>query len=381
MSRRVKLGDVVSHVKDKIDKDNTSLEYYIGGEHIDSGRIVINKKAPLKGSTIGPAFHMHFMPGDVLLMSRNPHLCKASMADFEGICSDVSYVVRTKDESVFTQRLLPFVVQTKAFWRFAEENKRGGMPFFLNWKDFAEFEFSLPDPEEQEKIADLLWAAEKTKEAYEAQLALTDELVKSQFIEMFGALDSNKKGWKKDTLKKHADVLVGYPFPSTGYTEDGIRIVGGYNLMQGFINWEDSKHWPDPSGYEQYLLQAGDIVMAMDRPWTGNGFKMAFIESEALPAILIQRTARIRAKDISNKFLYAMLNSTWFAEHCDVKGALVPHISNKDINSFSIFVPPYDLQAEFAEFYQQSDKSKFELKQSIEKVETIIKSISEESFS
>ena len=333
MSRRVKLGDVVSHVKDKIDKDNTSLEYYIGGEHIDSGRIVINKKAPLKGSTIGPAFHMHFMPGDVLLMSRNPHLCKASMADFEGICSDVSYVVRTKDESVFTQRLLPFVVQTKAFWRFAEENKRGGMPFFLNWKDFAEFEFSLPDPEEQEKIADLLWAAEKTKEAYEAQLALTDELVKSQFIEMFGALDSNKKGWKKDTLKKHADVLVGY-------------------------NWEDSKHWPDPSGYEQYLLQAGDIVMAMDRPWTGNGFKMAFIESEALPAILIQRTARIRAKDISNKFLYAMLNSTWFAEHCDVKGALVPHISNKDINSFSIFVPPYDLQAEFAEFYQQSDKSK-----------------------
>ena len=84
MSRRVKLGDVASHIKDKIDKDNTSLEYYIGGEHIDSGRIVINKKAPLKGSTIGPAFHMHFMPGDVLLMSRNPHLCKASMTDFEG---------------------------------------------------------------------------------------------------------------------------------------------------------------------------------------------------------------------------------------------------------------------------------------------------------
>ena len=176
---------------------------------------------------------------------------------------------------------------------------------------------------------------------------------------MFGTLDSNEKGWKKDPLKKHADVLVGYPFSSSGYTEDGIRIVGGYNLMQGFINWDDSKHWPDPSGYEQYLLQAGDIVMAMDRPWTGNGFKMAFIEREALPAILIQRTACIRAKDISNEFLYAMLNSTWFAEHCDVKGSLVPHISNKDINSFSIFVPPVDLQTEFAAFYQQSDKSKF----------------------
>ena len=176
---------------------------------------------------------------------------------------------------------------------------------------------------------------------------------------MFGSLDSNEKGWKKEPLKKHADVLVGYPFPSTGYSEDGIRIVGGYNLMQGYINWEDSKHWPDPSGFEQYLLCAGDIVMAMDRPWTGNGFKMAFIEKDALPAILIQRTACIRARDVSNEFLYTMLNSTWFAEHCDVKGSLVPHISNKDINSFGIFVPPDELQREFSTFYQQSDKSKF----------------------
>jgi len=128
--------------------------------------------------------------------------------------------------------------------------------------------------------------------------------------------------------------------------------------MQGYINWADSKHWPDQVGYEQYLLKPGDIVMAMDRPWTGSGFKMAFVEGNALPAILIQRTACIRAKDVTNEFLYAMLNSTWFAEHCDVKGSLVPHISNKDINSYSIFVPPIELQNEFAAFFQQSDKSK-----------------------
>ena len=175
---------------------------------------------------------------------------------------------------------------------------------------------------------------------------------------MFGALDSNEKGWLKEPLKKHADVLVGYPFPSAGYAEEGIKIVGGYNLMQGYINWEESKYWPDPTGFEQYLLQKGDIVMAMDRPWTGNGFKMAFIDGDNLPAILIQRTACIRAKDLSNEFLYAMLNSTWFAEHCDVKGSLVPHISNKDINSFGIFVPPVELQKEYAAFYKQSDKSK-----------------------
>ena len=188
----------------------------------------------------------------------------------------------------------------------------------------------------------------------------------SQFIEMFGELDTNEEGWLKEPLKKHAEVIVGYPFPSTGYTEEGIRIVGGYNLMQGYINWDDSKHWPAPTGYEQYLLKEGDIVMAMDRPWTGSGFKMAFIDGDKLPAILIQRTACIRAKDLANEFLYAMLNSSWFAEHCDVKGSLVPHISNKDINSFSVFVPPIELQREYATFYQQSAKSKYLLQCAVE---------------
>ena len=202
----------------------------------------------------------------------------------------------------------------------------------------------------------------------------------SQFIEMFGELDTNEEGWLKEPLKKHAEVIVGYPFPSTGYTEEGIRIVGGYNLMQGYINWDDSKHWPAPTGYEQYLLKEGDIVMAMDRPWTGSGFKMAFIDGDKLPAILIQRTACIRAKDLANEFLYAMLNSSWFAEHCDVKGSLVPHISNKDINSFSVFVPPIELQREYATFYQQSAKSKFAAHEALKELTNAQKALMKKIF-
>ena len=123
---KVKLKDVVMRVKEKVDKDNTDLEYYVGGEHIDGNEICVSRRGVIQGSTIGPAFHMAFKAGDVLLMSRNPHLRKASMADFDGICSDVSYICRTKDESVLLQSFLPFLMQTNDFWRFAEENKKGG---------------------------------------------------------------------------------------------------------------------------------------------------------------------------------------------------------------------------------------------------------------
>ena len=140
---KVLLGDVVDHVKDKVDKDSTDLEFYVGGEHIDGDEITVRRRGHIEGSTIGPAFHTRFQQGDVLLMSRNPHLRKASMVDFDGICSDVSYVCRTKDNNVLLQSLLPFILQTPEFWQFAEENKKGGLPFFLNWKDFARFEFEL----------------------------------------------------------------------------------------------------------------------------------------------------------------------------------------------------------------------------------------------
>jgi len=372
---KVYLKDVVTRIKDKVDKDNTDLEFYIGGEHFDNGEIQITKRGVIEGSTIGPAFHMRFLPGDVLLMSRNPHLRKAGVVNFEGICSDVSYVCRTKDENILMQKFLPFIFQSDDFWKFAEENKKGSTNFFLNWSDFEKYEFTLPDIETQRKLVEMLWAFEDTKTAYKKLLEKTDELVKSQFIEMFGTVDTNEKNLIKEPLKKHAEVIVGYPFPSTGYTEEGIKIVGGYNLMQGYIKWDESKRWPDTTGYEQFLLEPGDIVMAMDRPWTGEGFKMAFIDEQQLPAILIQRTACIRARGIENEFLHAMLNSNWFADHCNVKGSLVPHISNKDINSFEILVPKEEEQKRFSEFYRQSDKSKFELKQAITDVDNLARAL------
>ena len=188
---KVLLKNVVARIKDKVDKDNTDLEYYIGGEHFDSGEIQITKKGIIKESTIGPAFHMRFQAGDVLLMSRNPHLRKAGVVNFEGICSDVSYVCRTKDENVLMQIFVPFIFQTDHFWKFAEENKKGSTNFFLNWSDFEKYEFELPEIDTQRKLCEMMWALEDTKTAYKKLLLQTDELVKSQFIEMFGGTDSD----------------------------------------------------------------------------------------------------------------------------------------------------------------------------------------------
>lgn len=249
-----------------------------------------------------------------------------------------------------------------------------------HFKWLKEADIVVHDVNKQNEIVGQLDLLTSMMNKHQLLLDRYDELVKSRFVEMFGDPIINKEGWKKDSLGTHADVVVGYPFPSSEYVEDGIPIVGGYNLMQGFVQWENSKYWQSAKGYEQYLLKSNDIVIAMDRPWVGNGFKIATIKEDELPAILIQRTACIRCKNVRRAFLYMLLDSTWFADHCQITGSLVPHISNKDILNYQIIVPPIELQNKFAEFVAQADKSKLTIQKSMDNLTELRDSLLQEYF-
>jgi type I restriction enzyme S subunit len=177
---------------------------------------------------------------------------------------------------------------------------------------------------------------------------------------MFGDPVTNNRNWELSTIGSRADVLTGNPFDSTKYTETGIKICGGLIIMPDRIAWEDAKHWENADGLEKFLLEEDDIVLAMDRPWISSGFKIAQIQRSELPALLIQRTARIRAKDINHRFLLWMFNTERFSLHCRITETTVPHISVGDIRDYEIPFPPLDLQNRFAAFAEAADKSKLD---------------------
>ena len=247
-------------------------------------------------------------------------------------------------------------------------------------KELDEIEITVVSEQKQKDIVAVLHRVEKVITLRKKELKELDDLIKARFVEMFGDPEINPKGWEKAPLKNHAEVIVGYPFPSEEYSEKGIDIVGGYNLMQGYIQWDDSKHWPNETGYERYLLQENDIVMAMDRPWVNGGFKIARVDATHLPALLIQRTACIRGKGLQQEFLHILLDSQRFAEHCNVTGSLVPHISNKDINSFQVILPPIKLQNDFAIFVSQVDKSKSAVQKALDEAQLLFDSLMQQYF-
>ena len=78
----VAFGDVVRQIKDKVDPEDSGLERYVAGEHMDTDDLHIRRWGVIGDDYLGPAFHMRFKPGQVLYVSRRTYL---TQPDPEGI--------------------------------------------------------------------------------------------------------------------------------------------------------------------------------------------------------------------------------------------------------------------------------------------------------
>lgn len=175
---RVAFGDVVRQVRDRVDPEESGLERYVAGEHMDTDDLRIRRWGTIGDGYLGPAFHMRFNPGQVLYGSRRTYLRKVAVADFEGITANTTFVLEPKDPCVLLPELLPFVMQTEAFHQHAIKQSKGSVNPYINFSDLTWFEFLLPPPDEQRRITTILNRARESvdslvrlEEAYERVIA------------------------------------------------------------------------------------------------------------------------------------------------------------------------------------------------------------------
>ena len=380
---KVKFSDVVRRANTKEDKDNTDKVFYVGGEHIDSNEVLITKRGIIAGSTIGPMFYFGFKAGQVLFVSRNPHLRKAGMVDFDGICSEKTFVLETIDENILLQRYLPFILQSDHFWSYAESNKSGSVNFFINWSTLAKYEFELPSIAKQKELSDLLWAINDTKLAYRKMLIATDELVKSQFIALFGKPGTDEKGWGLTTLgnccelnprrPKNMRTDVDYSFvPMPAVSEKGIV--------------DPSTHKPYSELCKGFTYFAnGDVLFAKITPCMENG--KGGIASELKNGSGFGSTEFHVLRPIPQKsnpyWIYIITMFDKFrndAEKVMTGTGGQRRVPISYLSDYPISLPPIELQEQFAAFVQQSDKSKFEIEQAITSIDKLYRSIIAENL-
>lgn len=155
---RVAFGDVVRNVNNTTkDPSASGVERVIAMEHMDPGELQINRWGDVADGT---TFTRLVTPGQTLFGKRRAYQRKVAFAEFEAVCSGDIYTFEAIKDALLPE-LLPFLVQSEGFFEHALGTSAGSLSPRTNWRDLSNFEFNLPPLDEQQRIAELMWAGER----------------------------------------------------------------------------------------------------------------------------------------------------------------------------------------------------------------------------
>ena len=173
-----------------------------------------------------------------------------------------------------------------------------------------------------------------------------------------------KEGWEYKTLGECCEILNGYPFKSSLYSNSGIRVIRITNVQKGYVIDSNPKYYPESKITEisNFILKNEDILISL----TGNVGRVAILQKEFLPAALNQRVACLRIKDkiVNKKFLFFYLNNDLFEKLCikNSTGAAQLNMSTVWLKKQIIPIPSYDEQRRIVSYLDSSFKLIDEIK-------------------
>lgn len=371
---RVRFGDVVNDIKVNVDRQNNPYDIYVAGDHMDSEDLTLHRWGSFATDDVGPAFIRIFKPGQVLYGSRRTYLKKIVVAPFEGITANTTFVLETKNEDEFSQRLLPFIMLSDDFTEWSIRKSKGSTNPYVLFSDLADYEFDLPSLEEQRRLADKLWAAYELKEAYKKMIAATDEMVKAQFIEMFGGCTHQKE------LATLCDVFIDGDWIETkDQSNEGIRLVQTGNVGQGYFKDKDDKsRYISDETFKRLNcteIKAGDILVSRLPDPIGRACIVPDNIGKAITAVdcsIIRLNAHILPE-----FFIVYTQTVLYTVQINkvVTGTTRLRISRNNLGKILVPVPDMASQSKFSKIVHQAEKSKSELRQAIEKIDKVMKSL------
>lgn len=180
--------------------------------------------------------------------------------------------------------------------------------------------------------------AKKTKDSN----LLIEERLEQALIPNWDESYKLPENWCWTKLDSISEILNGYAFKSSRYTERGIRVIRITNVQDGFIKDEKPVFYPFEfkSELEQYMLNSNDLLMSL----TGNVGRVALMKNEFLPAALNQRVAclRMKSSNINIKYLFYCFLQKKFIDDCTKasKGSAQLNMSTEWLKGYSIPLPP-----------------------------------------
>ena len=369
---KVKLGDFVDVGKDnEYEPIKHGLTKYVAGEHLESEILHITRFGDIESAKdiIGSAFHRKFSKGDVLFGTRRAYLRKTGIATFDGICSNTTLVLKSKQNGL-VDGLLPFIVRLEKFTEHAVKRSVGSTNPYIRWRDLADFEFELPGKKEQLQIKEFLWSIQnsidklenviqKTQMYYNSrrESLLTRGIGHSKFKKakwLFGKEIEIPEEWELISMKK-TNVSVIDGDRGNEYPQENEFLESGYCLFLSAKNVTNKGFLFNDCSFiskerdeklRKGRLSRGDIIITT-RGTIGN--IAYFDESISFDVIRINSGMVIIRNSnelISQKFLYQLLKSSIMIKQFkrSMYGSAQSQLTIGIIDSLKLIIPSLEEQ-------------------------------------
>lgn len=278
---------------------------------------------------------------------------------------------------------------------YIEELRRqaiGGVIKYIKLANLTEARIELPNKDKQKKIVIILDNVQSLIDKRQQQLSKLDELVKSRFVEMFGEPIANQKNLPIKLLKDISVLITNGNTPKGGsknYVNSGIIFLRSQNVWRNNIILDDVVYIDENTHaiMRKSSVHNKDILITKTgRINTENSSlgRAALYMGENNSANINGHVYLIRLDDtVIPEYVITILTGEAYRRY--IRKVCVGGIDKRQINldqveEFPIILPPKEQQEQFANFVKQVDKSKFEIKQSLEKLELLKKALMQKYF-
>ena len=248
-------------------------------------------------------------------------------------------------------------------------------------KQLLSIDIPVPLLETQKKIVEVLEKAEKTLEKRKEANRLLDELVKSQFIEMFGDPSLNPKGWNISYYEDVCKCITDGEHATPKRSENGIYLLSARNILNHSLKLDDVDYIGDDE-YERIskriIPEENDILISC----SGSVGRVCKVPQN-LKFQMVRSVATLKLNgNINTTFMEWLIDSKYTQQQIlqSINQSSQANLFQGKIKKLKAIVPPIELQNQFADFVKQVDKLKFEMQKSLEEMENNFNSLMQRAF-
>ncbi len=305
--------------------------------------------------------------GDLLLCVRGSTTGRTNIAGFEACIGRGVASIRAKDD----QQFLNHFIRTQRQRLFDLGN---GSTFpSITQEQLVSVQVPLPPLPEQRRIAAILDKADAMRRKREEGIRLTEELLRSTFLEMFGDPATNPKGLEVKPLSKVATVVMGSSPPSESYNGigDGVPLINGpVEFSEGMLGFSVmTKYTTQPT----QMCQTGDLLLCVRGSTTGRTNIAGF------DACIGRGVAAIRASSCQDYLTY-FITQRRQALYDSGKGSTFPSITQDQLRSLSVIWPPPQAQEHFAALFRKHQELVEGRKAAANEMENLFDSLVQRAF-